>query len=368
MVLGCLSASAQEQAPRTENVFNPHWYVQAQFGGQYTLGESCIHSLLSPNAQIGVGYNFSKLFGARLSVNSWKSKGGIEMGDINEKWHWNYIAPMVDVTMNLSNAFCGYNPTRLVTVSLFGGIGANIAFKNDQANEVAGKNYYVNDLYNGSLSENLAYVWSGTKTRFAARAGVNVDFRISDHWSAGVEVNANVLNDHYNSKRAGNADWYFNGLVGFKYNFGKTYKTRELPPCCKPQVVEKVVERVVEKPVPVPVEKKEEAKREPLRRDIFYTISSVQIPASEQSKVQEVADYLKKYPEAKVTVTGYADKGTGNHTINERLANNRANTVVNALVNQYGISKSRITSISKCDEEQPYAENDKNRVAICIAE
>jgi outer membrane protein OmpA-like peptidoglycan-associated protein len=129
-----------------------------------------------------------------------------------------------------------------------------------------------------------------------------------------------------------------------------------------------VVERVVEKPVPVPVEKKEEAKREPLRRDIFYTISSVQIPASEQSKVQEVADYLKKYPEAKVTVTGYADKGTGNHTINERLANNRANTVVNALVNQYGISKSRITSISKCDEEQPYAENDKNRVAICIAE
>lgn len=367
MALGCLSASAQDQAPKTEYVFNPHWYVQAQFGGQYTLGESCFESLLSPNAQIGVGYNFSKLFGARLSVNSWKSKGGIETDYANEKWHWNYIAPMIDVTMNLSNAFCGYNPTRLVNVSIFGGIGANIGFKNDQANEVANVTYPVNGG-NGSLSENVAYAWTGTKTRFVGRAGVNVDFRITDNWSAGLEVNANVLNDHYNSKRAGNADWYFNALVGVKYNFGKTYTTREIP-CCKPQIVEKVVEKVVEKPVPVVQEvKKEVEKKEVLRRDIFYTISSVQIPASEQSKVKEIADYLKKYPEAKVTVTGYADKGTGSTAINNRLANNRANTVVNALVNQYGISKSRIVSSSKGDSEQPYSENAKNRVAICIAE
>jgi outer membrane protein OmpA-like peptidoglycan-associated protein len=84
--------------------------------------------------------------------------------------------------------------------------------------------------------------------------------------------------------------------------------------------------------------------------------------------VKEIADYLKKYPEAKVTVTGYADKGTGSTAINNRLANNRANTVVNALVNQYGISKSRIVSSSKGDSEQPYSENAKNRVAICIAE
>ena len=77
---------------------------------------------------------------------------------------------------------------------------------------------------------------------------------------------------------------------------------------------------------------------------------------------------MKKYPEAKVSVTGYADKGTGNASINARLGKNRAKTVVDTLVQQYGIDASRITSDSKGDTVQPFAENDKNRVSICIAE
>jgi len=30
LALGFLSASAQDQQPKTEYVFNPHWYVQIQ--------------------------------------------------------------------------------------------------------------------------------------------------------------------------------------------------------------------------------------------------------------------------------------------------------------------------------------------------
>ena len=58
----------------------------------------------------------------------------------------------------------------------------------------------------------------------------NVDFRLSDKVSLGVELQATTLNDHYNSKRAGNADWYFNALAGVKYNLGKTYTTRKVEP------------------------------------------------------------------------------------------------------------------------------------------
>lgn len=65
VAMGCISASAQE-ADKTVNVFNPHWYVQAQIGGQYTLGEVGFGKLLSPNAQLGVGYNFNKVVGARF--------------------------------------------------------------------------------------------------------------------------------------------------------------------------------------------------------------------------------------------------------------------------------------------------------------
>ncbi len=75
VALSCVSASAQE-ADKTVNVFTPHWYAQAQIGGQYTLGEIGFGKLLSPNAQVGIGYNFNKVVGARFSLNAWQSKAG----------------------------------------------------------------------------------------------------------------------------------------------------------------------------------------------------------------------------------------------------------------------------------------------------
>ena len=77
---------------------------------------------------------------------------------------------------------------------------------------------------------------------------------------------------------------------------------------------------------------------------------------------------MNEHPTAKVMVTGYADAGTGNNKINDRLAAGRADAVVKALKNQYGIAESRISYDSKGSSVQPFAENDMNRVSICIAE
>lgn len=77
---------------------------------------------------------------------------------------------------------------------------------------------------------------------------------------------------------------------------------------------------------------------------------------------------MKKYPDSKVTVTGYADKKTGNAKINRDLSIKRANAVADALRLQHGIDAERIKVEAKGDTEQPYAENDLNRVSICIAE
>ena len=60
--MGFMAASAQEQQPKTENVFNPHWFVQAQGGAQYTLGEVSFGDLISPNVQVSGGYNFPLLW------------------------------------------------------------------------------------------------------------------------------------------------------------------------------------------------------------------------------------------------------------------------------------------------------------------
>ena len=86
------------------------------------------------------------------------------------------------------------------------------------------------------------------------------------------------------------------------------------------------------------------------------------------AKIEDVVNYLKKYPNAKVSVTGYADRGTGNPQINVGYAQKRAQGVADVLTKKYGISPSRISVDSKGDTVQPYDLNDLNRVTICIAE
>ena len=87
----------------------------------------------------------------------------------------------------------------------------------------------------------------------------------------------------------------------------------------------------------------------------------------EDAKIQEVVDFLNKNTESKVVVTGYADKGTGNDVINDRIAAKRAAAVVWMLTKKYNIPSERITEESKGARVQPFAENAKNRVTIMIA-
>jgi len=201
LALGFISASAQEQQPKTEYVFNPHWYVQIQpLGLQHTLGEVDFGDLNSYNVQAGIGRQFDPIFGARLAVNAWQSKAGSKIGDTKYKWDWKYVAPTVDLTINLSNAFCGFNPNRVFNFGIFLGVGANIAFSNDgaaTAQAAMNQNHGANSL---------EYLWDGTKVNFVGQGGITADFRLSDKVSLGLEVNANTLSDKYNSKKAGNWD------------------------------------------------------------------------------------------------------------------------------------------------------------------
>ena len=399
MLCGVLTASAQEA--KTEYVHNPYWYIQLQGGAQYTLGEIDFKDLISPNVQVTVGRQFTPVFGARLAVNAWQSRAGIDFNETDfligvtgegtkdveaqyyeapagtAKWKWMYVAPGIDLTFNLSNLFCGYNPNRIFNFSVFAGLGANIAWGMDKqsnwenADLIAAHNptAAIASIFDANVQpENISYYWEGTKVRMFGRAGVAADFKVSDAVSLGLEVNANTLSDRYNAKKAGNWDWYFNALAGVKINLGQTYTTRTIEaPKPVERVVEKVIERVVEKPAPVVTQAVVE-KKEPFRRDVFFQINKTAIAKSEAGKVQEVAEYLNANPNAKVEVTGYADIGTGNPTINKRLSKLRAESVFNALTKQYKIDASRIKVDYKGDTIQPFAKEADNRVAICIAE
>ncbi len=352
-----MAAGAQEEGVRYE--FNKHAFVNVEGGAQYTLGEAKFKDLISPNVQLGLGYQFSPVFAARLQGNGWQSKGGWNgYGNppLTANYKFNYVAPGVDLMFNLTNLIGGWNPERVFNVTAFLGGGANIAWGNDEVNDIA-KNVRA-----GLGQYELENLWDGSNVLPFGRAGLELGFRLSDAVSLLVEGNANILGDKYNSKKADNPDWYFNGLVGLRINLGKTY-TKIVPPAPVP---EPEPEPVVE-PEPAPVVPVVE-KIEPIRRDVFFLINKYDIRESEQQKVKDIADYLVKYPKSKVNVTGYADAGTGNDRINDKLAAQRADAVVKALREQYGIAESRISYDSKGSRVQPFEENDQNRVSICIAE
>lgn len=353
----------------TEYVFQPHWYIQGQVGMQETLGETSFGKLASFNAQIGGGYNFNPVLGARLIFNSWTSKASICVNGDRRNWKWNYLAPSVNLTADLVNLFGGFNPERKVSAGLFAGIGMNIAYNNDRANAVntALRDKVYEALPVGQRPNPLGNIWEGTKVRFLGQFGVFADYAVSSRIKLGLELQANVLPDGYNSKKAPNADWYFNGLVGVKYTFGPSSRkqTRKVSVPTATQIVEKIVEVPVEKVVVKEVIKEVPAA---LTRDVFFKISTTKVTKDEMYKVAEIARYMKENPTSTVTVTGYADKGTGSRALNLRLSAQRSQAVVDALIKEFGISADRIQTKSMGEDEyQPYDKPELNRVAICVA-
>ena len=366
VALASLSTAAMAQATYTdkdgnEYTFKKHAFLDLQGGAQYTLGEAKFGDLISPNVQLGIGYQFTPVFGMRLQANGWQSKGGWngykatkDGTPYTADYKFKYVAPGLDFMFNLSNLFCGWNPNRVFNVAAFVGGGANFAWGNDEVNEIAAN---IKDQHNYLLE----YLWDGTKVRPFGRAGIDLEFKVSKSVSIMLEGNANITSDKYNSKKAGNADWYFNALAGLRINLGKSH-TKTEPVKEAPVPVQEYV-----KPEPKPQPKVEEKKVEEIRRDVFFVINSNKIASNEESKIKEVVDFLNANPDAKVVVTGYADAGTGNDRINDAISAKRAAAVVKALKEKYGIEESRITEDSKGARVQPFSENDKNRVSIMVA-
>lgn len=373
-LLGLTSLSMSAQDSEIEYIFNPHWELQIAGGAQYTRGEIDFSDLISGNAQLGIGYWFTPSFGLRLNANAWQSKAGIsyhQYSDIEESWKWNYVAPMLDLDLNLTNWFWGFNPMRRIDWTIFGGAGANIAFNNDEAYDVMDKlttTGAYSEMTDAHKQQNMDNVWTGTKAFLTGRLGTGIDFRISDRVSAGIEAQANMLSDRYNSKDASNADWYFNALASVKIKLGKTYTEKQKPaPVAAPVAVPAQPEpQIIEKPVETVKTIIEVA---PMRRNIFFDINSSDINGAEKDKVADIVDYLISYPDTKITISGYADKNTGTAEINEKISKARTESVMQALKDA-GIAEDRITTEVKGSESgQPFSDDyTKNRVAICIAE
>lgn len=328
--------------------FRSHWFIQGQGGVGYTIGETEKLDLFSPAAALNVGYQISPVWAVRLGASGWEGRGGFPTSTFYN-YDFNYVQGNLDAVVNLSNLFGEYRHDRVWNWYALAGIGVNYAFNNSEAVYTAKKQV-------------MQYLWYDRFVSPAGRAGAGLDLRITDRIGINLEVNANVVSDHFNSKKAGNPDWQFNALAGLSIRLGKSYTKTE------PVYAAPVVE---EKPAPV-VEKKPEVKQEvvvkyePMTQNIFFDVNKSVIREDQKVKVSTLADFLNQHPEAKVTIIGYADKNTGNATINAKLSESRSAAVAEALKAR-GIAADRIITDSKGDTVQPFQVNEDNRVSVCIA-
>lgn len=98
-------------------------------------------------------------------------------------------------------------------------------------------------------------------------------------------------------------------------------------------------------------------------RYVNFQIGKYTVPSDQLPNVAAVAAYLKNHPDATVSIKGYASQD-GPIEVNERLANQRAESVKKMLINKYGIDASRIDAKGEGIGHM-FDEESWNRVAIC---
>ena len=346
LLFSTLSLKAQQKESSTRLVgfqeaeFVPHWQLGFQAGAAADVGEATLDKLVSPALQLTGEYQFHEYFGIRASLSGLWARNRYVYP--NATYKWNFIQPAIEFKADLTSLLMGWVPDQPVTAYAFAGFGVAYSFGNDEARDAQKKFAAV------TKATEFKKIWE-TRWNPVVRAGLGADIYLNDYLSLNAEVNANMLPDHFNSKkgRRDNRDWHFNVLAGLKVNLGKTYRGN------KPiyQTVTKVVEPIVRDTVIKIV-------------NVQFLINSSQLRSSEFEKLYSLINYLNAHPKSHIEMTGYADRLTGTPTINERLSRERATAVANWLIS-HGIKSSRIYTDAKGDRVQPFPVNEDNRVTIC---
>ena len=322
----------------------PHMFFGLNGGAQVSFTHYDFSKLITPSYGVSFGAYFNPVIGARLHVSGYENKGGIK--SLNETYDFNTVTGSADLLLNVTNMFRS-DKDRVFNLILLGGVGLAGAWDNDDFHALAAK-----------AAENYPMAWQDRRLSHNVRLGMQLDFNIAKHFGLNLELAANNRADRINSKTTDRNDWAATASLGLMFKFGQ-----------------KKTEKMAEEPVPVAEEwatrtdtvwydditYRDVPEKVTYEDNIYYKIRlSEPDPAS---KIQKIADFVKAHKNCSVQVTAYADKATGTPELNMQYSKERAEKVVAALV-KAGVSRSVITSEYKGDTVQPFAENDKNRVAI----
>ncbi len=379
--------------------FFPGWYLGIQGGVMYTTsnewryaGWDKLKHLNMPNASLNVGYDFTPVFGLRGSLSG---PFGNYPGPDHESIHrFGYGQLMVDATFDICNMF-REKATRLFNPYLFVGAGA---------------------FYRLAVEGKPAFFGP------AVRLGGGLDIRLSELVDLTLELQDNGMHNKFNTLTAadkgtdpgteyhGDDGLYYGGeilkikkpfrwddniaaLIGVKFNFGAVKARKAHKEACAAAAAAAAAEAArlaaeaaaAEEAARLAAEKAEaerlaaekaEAERlaaekvaaeaaRKVEENIYFDLDKTVLKEEEMPKVEHLIAVLKEFPDAVISISGYADKETGNHKHNMDLSEQRAAHVKKALTDA-GIAADRISTAFYGDTVRVAPEPEKNRVAVCI--
>ncbi len=369
VMLVAASAFAQDET------FFPHWNLQLKGGAGHTVGETEFVNLISPAAGLAVGYQFTPVVGLRADFSGWQAKGILSPYVVDQNmFKYNYGQGALDVTFDLCNLFGGFK-TRVVNPYVFAGLGANYRFNNDEA--VAMKaDFPVKN-----------YLWEDPTISMLGRVGVGADIRLCDAVSLSLEIADNILSDHFNNKVGDVFDYQVNAMAGLKFNFG-IGKKKAAAAAAAAAAAEEAARLAAEKAAAekaaadaaaakakaeaeeaarLAAEKaaQERANARKANENVLFLLDRSDIRDNQTPKIDNIVKIMNEYPEAKIVLTGNADKWTGYPAYNLKLSKKRADIVTEALV-KAGIDPSRIETKWVGDTQNEFPTPEENRVTVCV--
>lgn len=199
---------------------------------------------------------------------------------------------------------------------------------------LVGAGHYKYD-YDGVLNANGTKLKNDEGTLY--NAGVGAFWRLNDALSLRTEARGT-----YNSDED---FWNYTALAGLNVVLGGHLKPAAA-----------VVEVAPVEPAPVvqpPVQQLTEDLNMELR--VFFDTNKSNIKDQYKPEIAKVAEKLAEYPNATANIEGHTDN-TGPRKLNERLSLARANSVKSALVSEYNVDASRL-STQGFAWDQPIADN-----------
>jgi outer membrane protein OmpA-like peptidoglycan-associated protein len=304
-------------------------------------------------------------------------------------YKFNFLQLNADYVLDLANLFGGFKHDRIWTPYIFAGIGGAYGFDNKDAG-----------AYLPEYNTVLAKYWERAPF-FVVRAGAGMDFWLTKKFALGIEANANGYGDKFNSKGAiegFNPDFQFNAYLGMKFRFGgntapsKAYAAKveaeEAARAAAEAAAQAEAERLAAEKAAAEKAAAEAAAKAAAEKaaaekaaaeaaaaarakvcaekttNVFFTIGSAAISKAEEAKVLALVEFLNANPEYSVEIVGYADKATGSAKRNMQVSKLRVDAVMKKMA-QLGAPVDRVSTSYVGDTQQPFAENDLNRVIIC---